>query len=249
MEMENCLMRLPSSISRRTLLKSSLGVAAMPAASLFPAPALAQQYPSQDLHFVCAFPGGSSSDLIVRFVAEKIRPLAGRTILVENKFGAAGNVAAEYVMRSKPDGHTIFVHAASGMAANMYLFKKPPIDAAKDIAVAATLHRQPFVMAVDTGKPWKTVADVTAAMKEKGDKATYATYASTATVMGELYKQKTGVKAVEVIFRMGADSLNDLASGAIDYGMYDPVFATSQARESRLRMLAVSTGGAHVLHA
>lgn len=223
-------------------MKQGFRFAAAIAAAFAVTAAKADPYPSQDIHFVCAFPGGSSSDLIVRFVAEKIRPLAGRTIIVENKFGASGNIAAEYVMRSKPDGHTIFVHAASAMAANMYLYKKPPIDAGKEIAVAATLHRQPFVMAIDAKKPWKTVADVTAAMKEKGDKATYATYASTATVMGEIYKQKTGVKAVEVPFRVGADSLNDLMSGAIDYGMYDPVFANAQSREGRMRMLAVSTG-------
>jgi len=201
----------------------------------------AQQYPSQDIHFVCAFPAGSGSDTIVRFVAEKVRPLTGRNIIVENRFGAAGNVAAEYVMRSKPDGYTIFVHAASAMAANMYLFKKPPVDAAKDITVAATINRQPFMMVVDAKKPWKSVADATAALKEKGDKATYATSSSSGTVMGEIYKQKTGVKAVEVIFRVGVDSLNDLMSGAIDYGMYDPVFSMSQAREGRVRMLAVST--------
>jgi tripartite-type tricarboxylate transporter receptor subunit TctC len=208
---------------------------------LAPPGAQAQQYPAQDIHFVCAFPAGSGSDTIVRFVAEKIRPLTGRNIIVENRFGAAGNVAAEYVMRSKSDGYTIFVHAASAMAANMYLFKKPPVDAGKDIAVAATINRQPFMMVVDARKPWKTVAEVTAAMQAKGDKATYATSASTGTVMGEIYKQKTGVKAVEVIFRVGADSLNDLLSGAIDYGMYDPVFSMSQAREGRVRMLAVST--------
>jgi tripartite-type tricarboxylate transporter receptor subunit TctC len=205
-------------------------------------PALAQQYPAQDIHFVCAFPGGSSSDAIVRFVAERVRPLAGRTIIVENRFGASGNVAAEHVMRSKPDGHTIFVHAASALAANMHIFKKPPIDAAKDVQVAGTIHRQPFMMAIDAKRPWNTLADVTAYLKEKGDKATYATYASTATVMGELYKQATGTKAVEVPYRVGADTLNDLASGAVDYGMYDPVFAMAQAREGRLRILAVSTG-------
>jgi tripartite-type tricarboxylate transporter receptor subunit TctC len=205
-------------------------------------PALAQQYPSQDIHFVCAFPGGSSSDAIVRFVAERVRPLAGRTIIVENRFGASGNVAAEHVMRSKPDGHTIFVHAASAVAANMHIFRKPPIDARKEVQVAGTIHRQPFMMAIDAKRPWKTLADVTAYLKEKGDKATYATYASTATVMGELYKQATGTKAVEVPYRVGADTLNDLASGAVDYGMYDPVFAMAQAREGRLRVLAVSTG-------
>jgi tripartite-type tricarboxylate transporter receptor subunit TctC len=205
-------------------------------------PALAQQYPSQDIHFVCAFPGGSSSDAIVRFVAERVRPLAGRTIIVENRFGASGNVAAEHVMRSKPDGHTIFVHAASAVAANMHIFRKPPIDARKEVQVAGTIHRQPFMMAIDAKRPWKTLADVTAYLKEKGDKATYATYASTATVMGELYKQATGTKAVEVPYRVGADTLNDLASGAVDYGMYDPVFAMAQAREGRLRILGVSTG-------
>jgi tripartite-type tricarboxylate transporter receptor subunit TctC len=205
-------------------------------------PAIAQQYPSQDIHFVCAFPGGSSSDAIVRFVAERVKPLAGKTIIVENRFGASGNVAAEHVMRSKPDGHTLFVHAASGLAANMHVFKKPPIDAAKEVQVAGTIHRQPFMMAVDAKRPWKNLAEVTAYLKEKGDKATYASYASTATVMGELYKQASGTKAVEVIYRVGADTLNDLSSGAVDYGMYDPVFATSQAREGRLRNLGVSTG-------
>jgi tripartite-type tricarboxylate transporter receptor subunit TctC len=205
-------------------------------------PALAQQYPSQDIHFVCAFPGGSSSDAIVRFVAERVRPLAGKTIIVENRFGASGNVAAEHVMRSKPDGHTIFVHAASALAANMHIFKKPPVDARKEVQIAGTIHRQPFMMAIDAKRPWKTLAEVTAYLKEKGDKATYATYASTATVMGELYKQATGTKAVEVPYRVGADTLNDLASGAVDYGMYDPVFAMAQAREGRLRILGVSTG-------
>jgi tripartite-type tricarboxylate transporter receptor subunit TctC len=204
--------------------------------------ARAQQYPAQDLHFVCAFPAGSSSDAIVRFVAEKIRPLAGRTIIVENRFGASGNVAAEYVMRSKPDGHTLFVHAASGLAANMHVFKNPPIDAAREVQVAGTIHRQPFMMAVDAKRPWKTLPELTEYLKQKGDKATYATYASTATVMGELYKQATGTKAVEVVYRVGADTLNDLASGAVDYGMYDPVFATAQAREGRLRLFGVSTG-------
>jgi tripartite-type tricarboxylate transporter receptor subunit TctC len=222
-------------IGRRTFLGGL-------AATSFAPPLLAQQYPTQDIHFVCAFPAGSSSDAIVRFVAEKVRPLAGRTIIVENRFGASGNVAAEHVMRSKPDGHTIFVHAASAMAANMHIFRKPPIDAAKDIQIAGTIHRQPFMMAVDAKRPWRALQDVTAYLKEKGDKATYASYASTATVMGELYKQATGTKAVEVVYRVGSDTLNDLASGAVDYGMYDPVFAMAQAREGRLRVLAVSTG-------
>jgi tripartite-type tricarboxylate transporter receptor subunit TctC len=210
-------------------------------AALVPVPAHAQDYPSQDIHFICAFQAGSGSDTIVRFMAEKLRPIVGRTIIVENKPGAGGNIATEYAARAKPDGYTVYVHAGSALAANMHLFKKPPVDAAKAIQVVATINRQPFMMAIDARKPWKVVADVTAAMKEKGSKATYATSAPTGTVMGELYKQATGVEAVEVVYKVGADSLNDLLSGAIDYGMYDPVFSMSQVREGRLRVLAVST--------
>ena len=214
-------------------------IVAVLAATVITGSAGAQTYPTQDLHFICAYPAGSSSDSIVRFVAEKVRPQAGRIILVENKPGANGNLATEFVARAKPDGHTILVHAGSALAANMHLFKNPPVDVATAIQVAGTINRQAFMLAVDSARPWKTLAELTAAMKEKGDKASYATYAATATIMGELYKRATGVRATEVGYRVGADTLNDLSSGALDYGIYDPPFAMSQARNGKLRLLAV----------
>lgn len=220
------------------MVPSRYVVAAL-AATLITGSAGAQTYPTQDLHFICAYPAGSSSDSIVRFLAEKIRPQAGRIILVENKPGANGNLATEFVARAKPDGHTILVHAGSALAANMHLFKNPPVDVATAIQVAGTINRQAFMLAVDTARPWKTLAELTAAMKEKGDKASYATYSATATIMGELYKRATGVRATEVGYRVGADTLNDLSSGALDYGIYDPPFAMSQARNGKLRLLAV----------
>ena len=219
---------------RPVLMAGAIGAAlgiSMPGAA-------AQTYPTQDIHFICAFQAGSGSDTIVRYMAEKLRPIVGRTIIVENKQGAGGNIATEFAARAKPDGYTVYVHAGSALAANMHLFRKPPVDAAKAIQVAATINRQPFIMAVDARKPWKTVADVTSAMKEKGTKATYATSAPTGTIMGELYKQATGVQATEVVYKVGAESLNDMLSGAIDY---DPVYAMSQQRAGTLRLLAVST--------
>jgi tripartite-type tricarboxylate transporter receptor subunit TctC len=209
------------------------------AAALSCGTATAQTYPAQDLHFICAYPAGSSSDSIVRFLAERIRPQAGRIILVENKPGANGNLATEFVARAKPDGYTILVHAGSALAANMHLFKNPPVDVATAIQVAGTINRQAFMLAVDATTPWKTLAELTAAMKAKGDKASYATYSATATIMGELYKRATGLRATEVSYRVGADTLNDLKSGALDYGIYDPPFAMSQARNGKLRLLAI----------
>jgi tripartite-type tricarboxylate transporter receptor subunit TctC len=204
--------------------------------------AQAQTYPSQDIRLVCAFPAGSGADVLVRFFAEKLRPITGRTVIVENKAGAAGNIASEYTARSKPDGYTIFVHAATAVAANMSLFKNPPVDVGKTIQVAATINRQPFMLVVDAKSPYKTVAELTAAMKAKGDKATYATAAPTGIIMGEIYKNTAGLQAVEVNYKTAPDSLNELTSGKVDYGMHDPVFSLAQQREGRLRILAVSTG-------
>ena len=205
------------------------------------ATASAQQYPGQDIHFICAFPAGSGADVLVRYVAEKVRPLAGRPILVENKVGNAGMIAAEYTARAKPDGYTIYVHAASTIAGNMWLLKKPPIDAARDIFVAATINRQPFMVAVPAQSPYRTLAELTEGMKRKGEKASYMQSNVTGKVMGELYKLATGITAVDVPYRTANESLNDFASGALDFGMVDPVFAPVQEREGRIRNLAVST--------
>jgi tripartite-type tricarboxylate transporter receptor subunit TctC len=222
----------------------ALGLAATLAAATgtMPESAFAQAYPSQDIRLICAFPPGSGADVLVRYFGEKLRPISGRTVIVENKSGAGGNIATEYVARAKPDGYTIYVHAATAVAANQHLFKKPPVEAAKAIQIAASINRQPFMLVVDAKSPYKSVAELTAAMKQKGDKATYATAAPTGTIMGEIYKDATGIKAIEVNYKTAPDSINEMLSGKVDYGMHDPVFSLAQQREGRLRILAVSTG-------
>ncbi len=227
-------------ITRKQLLQSA---GAFTLASAFGVRAgQAQDYPSQDIRMVCAFPPGSGADVLVRYFADKLKPIANRTVIVENKSGAGGNIATEYVARTKPDGHVIYVHAGTAVAANQSLFKKPPVDVVRDIRVAATINRQPFMLVVDAKSPYKTVAELTEAMKKKGDKASYAYAAPTGRIMGEIYKDKTGVKALEINYRTAPDSLNEMLSGKLDFAMHDPVFALAQQREGRLRILAVSTG-------
>src|ERR1700755_2819534 len=101
--------------------------------------AVAQQYPSQDIHLISAFPPGSGADVMVRYFAEKLRPLTGRTVLVENKPGAGGNIATEYAVRARPDGYTIFVHAGNTVASNVHLIRHNPVDPARELQVAATI--------------------------------------------------------------------------------------------------------------
>jgi len=215
------------------------------AAAVLAAPAASfaqQKYPSQDIHVICAFPPGSGADIVVRYFSEKLREKAGGLVLVENKVGAAGNIAAEYTARAKPDGHVIHIHAGSSIAGNYWLFKKPPIDPVKDLQIVTAINIQPFMVMVTPDSPYKNLRELTEAMKAKGEKASYAEANTVGKVMGELYKAATGVKAVDVPYRTTADALNDYKSGAVDYGMMDPQSATVNVQAGRLRMLAVSTG-------
>src|SRR5271166_2429034 len=176
-------------------MRRSLWVAAVAVLCVSSA-AWADDYPSREIHVICAFPAGSGADVLVRYFAEKLRIAAGKPVIVENKTGANGNIAAEYTARAKPDGYTIHIHAGSSTAANFSLFRRPPINPAKDLQVVATLNQQPFMVVV-------------AAMKQKGEKASYAESNTTGKVMGELYKIATGVQALDVPYRTANDSLND----------------------------------------
>ena len=203
--------------------------------------AKSQTYPSQEIHFISGFAAGSGADVMVRYFAEKIRPLAGRPVIVENRPGANGNIAIEYTARSKPDGYTILVHAGSGIAANQALFKKPPFDASL-LRVAATINRQAFMLAVSPNSPYMTVADLTKAMKAKGDKASYGSNSTQSRIAGSLYKKAENLDAVEVQYKAGPDTIKELNSGALDFSFQDPQMGSMQAQQGRLRLLAICSG-------
>ena len=199
-------------------------------------------YPSQDVHFVCGFAPGSGPDIITRFMADKMRPLLKRTIIVENKVGAVGNIATEYVAKAKPDGHTVYITGGNSLAASMFLFKNPSVDVGKELEVVATLSKQPTLLVVGPNSSYKTLAELTAAIKLKGDKASYGTAFPTARVLGALYRNSADTKAVEVQYRTSADWINDLASGALDFAFIDSVSGISRAKQGSFRVLAVTTG-------
>jgi tripartite-type tricarboxylate transporter receptor subunit TctC len=204
--------------------------------------AFAQTYPSQDIHFIVGFAPGSGPDLITRWIAEKIRPyLDNRTILVENKVGAGGNIATEYVARAKPDGYVIYVTGGSALAASGHLFKHPPVDVTKAFESIATLARQPTLVVVGPRSSYKSVTELQAGMKSKGDKASYGTAFPTARVLGAMLRDSAGGKAVEVQYRTSADWINDLMSGTLDFAIIDSASGSGHARQGRIRIVAVST--------
>lgn len=223
-------------LTRRTF------IAAATTAAVLPGVTFAQSsYPSDTITFVCAFPAGSGADVLVRFFSDKVAEVSKQTVIVENKPGANGNIAAEYVSRAKPDGYTVYVHSGTSTAANMSLFKKPPIDVTKALRGVQFINKQPFMIAVAADSPVKDINELTQHLKAKAGEATYGSTATSGKVLAEVYLQLAGVSATEVAYKTGPDSLNDIVSGQLDFAALDPVFALSQQREGRLRLLAVGS--------
>jgi tripartite-type tricarboxylate transporter receptor subunit TctC len=203
--------------------------------------AQAEPYPSRDIHIVCGFPAGSGADVWVRFFVDQIRPMVPKPIIVENRVGANGNIATEYVARAKPDGYTILSHSPTALAANMFMFKNQGMDIRASLVNVATMIEFAFYLVVDSKRPWKNLQDVLAHVREKGDKASFATTSSSGRLLGNLMNQTLNLKATEVQYRTASDSLNDVASGALDYAFYDGVISHAQAREGRIKIIGAGT--------
>ena len=161
-------LKMKTNPTRRSLL---VGPAILAAALAFaPTGASAQAFPQQDIHIICAFPAGSGADVLVRYFAEELRKKAGKPVIVENKTGAAGNIAAEYTARAKPDGYTIHIHAGNSTAANFWLFKKPPINPSKDLAAVAEVASVPLVLYVNASVPANTLGELVELIKNNPGK-------------------------------------------------------------------------------
>jgi tripartite-type tricarboxylate transporter receptor subunit TctC len=179
----------------------------------------------------------------VRYFSDKLSALAGKPVIVENRGGAAGMIGTETAAKSKPDGYTILITPGSAtLAAAKHIFKKLPFDPLKDFAPVTTLAKVPFVIAVDPKSSMKSIGELTAHLKAKGDKASFGVTSNTALISAELYKKVAGLHAAKVQYRENQTLMNDLIAGSIDFVASDAAFASSQAQGGKIRPLAVTSG-------
>ncbi len=224
------------------IYRSFLSVIGLALATFGAADARAQAYPTADqIRFVSGYAVGTGADTIVRYFAEKVSKASGAVILVENKPGATGNIATEHVAKSRPNGYTVLVHAGSGLSGNKYLYPQA-VDVVKDLQLVATINKQATMLVVPAKSPHQTIGDLTAAVRAKGDKATYGTSSTTGTITGEMYKRVGGLQAVLVPYKSAFEGLNDLYGGQLDYAMVDPLVGLAERRKGVLRILAVCSG-------
>src|SRR5262249_31336072 len=151
-----------------------------------------------------------------RFYADKLSELAGKPVIVENKPGMILSTGADAVAKAPPDGYTVLITSAtSSHAANLFMFKRLPYDPIKDFTPVATLQKGYFILVVRADAPWKTVAELTEALRQKGNKASYAYGSPPALAASELYKARAGLQAVGIPYKTSVASLSEMFSGEL----------------------------------
>jgi tripartite-type tricarboxylate transporter receptor subunit TctC len=203
--------------------------------------AQAQGYPTKPIRMVLGYPAGSGIDAVARQVAARLEKEAGQPVVVDNRAGALGNIAADMVAKSPADGYTILFTPNSTHAANIHLFKKLPFDPVKDFQPVGTVASLGFVLLTNSeARPYKTVTDLTATLKREPGKYSWGSGNATGQVAGELYKTLAGVDAVNVPYKGVPQAMTDLIGGRIDFLFADATLAIPQLKGGRVRALAVT---------
>ena len=205
----------------------------------FATQALAQAWPSKPIRIVVAFAPGGSTDISTRHVAEKISAALGQPVLVENRVGATGNVGAEAVARSAPDGYT-FLSTADALASNPHLFKMT-FDAAKDLVPVIQLTRQPVVLAAHPSVGANNVKELVAVLKAKPGMAIANSGAgSQQHMVAEWFAQLSGIKLTHVPYKGGGQAVTDLVGGQVPLGSLGNTPLLPHYRAGKLKILAQS---------
>jgi tripartite-type tricarboxylate transporter receptor subunit TctC len=205
--------------------------------------ALAQAaYPSKPIRFIVPFTAGSGTDIIARAVGDTMSRGLGQPIIIENKPGAGGTIAAAQVARGEADGYTVLIHS-SGHALNPAIYSNLSYDTVRDLTGVTPLAALPNVMVVSPARGWKTVADVVAAAKAKPGALNYASagIGSATHLNAEKFKLQAGFDAVHVPFKGTPEALNDVIGGRTDWFFAPLTSALPLIRDGKLLALAVST--------
>ena len=229
--------------TRRSLILG--GAAALGALSLAtPTIAKASQWPTRPVKFVVPFSAGGTTDLLARLVAQHLSVEYGQQFIVENKTGAGGNIAADFVAKSDPDGYTFIVGTPGTHSINKFVFKQMNYDQINDIAPVIMLANVPNLFSVTNDVPVKTVAEFIAYAKTKKEgELFYATpgIGSTAHVMTELFKSMTGLNLTHVPYKGSAPALTDLIAGRVQFTIDNLPTSQTFADAGSIRPLAIST--------
>ena len=198
-------------------------------------------YPDKQITFVVPFAAGSATDQLARSLGQEVGKVTGKPVIIDNKAGASGFIAAEAVKKAAPDGYTVFITTNTTHAANEHLFKKLPYDPVKDYLPVTGLGKGGQIMIVNPNVPAKSVAEFVALAKAQPGKQSFGSGSSSSRVAGELFQQMAGIELLHVPYKSNPLAINDLLGGQINMMITDMATGLPQVKGGKVRPLGVST--------
>ncbi|QET06713.1 MULTISPECIES: Bug family tripartite tricarboxylate transporter substrate binding protein [Cupriavidus] len=221
--------------------RKPLALAAATLASLvLPMGSAWADYPDKPIRFVVPFAAGSATDQLARAVGQAVTLESKVTVVVDNKPGANGFIAATDVAKASPDGYTVLITTNTTHAANEHLFKKLPYDPVKDYSPVTALGRGGQIMVVNPAVPAKTVGEFIALAKKEPGKLSFGSGSSSSRIAGELFQQMAHVELLHVPYKSNPLAITDLLGNQIQMMITDTATGLPQVKTGKLRALGVS---------
>ncbi|NDY92861.1 Bug family tripartite tricarboxylate transporter substrate binding protein [Ideonella livida] len=222
--------------TRRHLLTLATGAALAATA----ATGWAQAYPAKPITFVVPFAAGSATDQLARALGQSITEQTGQAVVVENKAGAAGMLAAQAVARAPADGYTVLIATNTTQAANPHLYRKLGYDPVKDFSPVSGLGKGGQVLVVQASAPYKSVAELVAFARKNPGKLSFGSGSASSRVAGEMFKDLAHVDILHVPYKSNPNALTDLLGGQIDLMITDTATGLPHIKAGKLRALGFS---------
>ena len=203
--------------------------------------AFAQDFPAKTITFVVPFAAGSATDQLARSLGQQLSADSKQSVVIDNKPGASGFIAAQYVAKAAPDGYTVLITTNTTHAANEHLYKSLPYDPVRDFAPVTLLGKGGQVMIVNLKVPAHSVKEFIALAKKEPGKLTFGSGSSSSRIAGELFQQMAGVQLTHVPYKSNPQAVTDLLGGQIDMMITDNATGLPQVKGGKVRALGMSS--------
>jgi tripartite-type tricarboxylate transporter receptor subunit TctC len=231
-----------TSPARRKLVAAAAVSLATSLAALAPAQSWAQAaWPNKAVRIVVPYAPGGANDILARVVAEKLAPVLGQPVLVDNKPGAGAVVGSDFVAKAAPDGYTLLMAASGPMVFNPVLVAKMPFNPLTDLAPISMVGSFPLILAVNEASTAKTFKDLVTQSKANADKTNYSYPSASFQLIMELVKAKSGLKALNVPYQGSAPSINAVLTQEVQMTLIDSGPIAALVKSGKLRALAVTS--------
>ncbi len=200
----------------------------------------AQPWPAKTITFIVPFAAGTATDQLARSIGQAITLETGQSVVVDNKPGASGFIAAQAAAKAAPDGYTVLVTTNTTHAANEHLYKKLPYDPVKEFAPLTGLGKGGQILVINPKNPAMNVGELIAQAKKEPGKLTFGSGSSSSRIAGELFQQMAGLQLLHVPYKSNTLAITDLLGGQIDMMITDTTTGLPQIKAGKLRALGFS---------